>query len=317
MLKYKTLSRMAPVFLAASLLAIQPVMAGGTTPQKSKTVTDPDKAATLVGKKIDAKTAAANAVKKTADNMTKSQKKAIKSAVSALLSTQKAIVMLDKKDAKKAMENLEKAVGKIEVVLALSPDLSLAPINISSEIVDMKKDVKGVKKARDEAVKLLREGRVQDARLLLSGLASEAVIHVSSIPLATYPQAIKKAIPLIEKGKLKEAKEALLLAVGTVVVEDTVIPLPVVRADDYLLRAEKLAEKVDRSPKEGKQLSALLKAAHGELEFAEVLGYGKADDFKGFYEQIAEITKKTRNGKHGNGFFDKIKKDLSGLMKHL
>ncbi len=317
MLNTKTTSRLAPVFLAASFLALQPALATSPAEEKTKTLANPEKAATLVGKKIDGKTAAANAIKKTADNMTAAQKQAIKSAVSALLATQKAVTMLDKKDARKAMESLEKAIGKIEVVLALSPELSLAPININSEIVDIHTDVKGVKKTTEEAIKLLKKGRVQEARHLISGLASEAVIHVSSIPLATYPQAIKKVIPLIQKGKLKEAKAALLVAMSTIIVEDQIVPLPLVRAEDYLLRAEKLAEKSKRNSKDEKQMNALLKSARTELEFAEVLGYGKADDFKGLYEQLSEISKKTRNGSHGTGFFDKIKESLAGLMKHL
>ena len=68
-----------------------------------------------------------------------------------------------------------------------------------------------MKRARDD---LSRE-RVQDARLLVADLASEADIHVTEIPLATYAAAIRAVAPLINAGKVDEAKAALYSALNT------------------------------------------------------------------------------------------------------
>ena len=69
---------------------------------------------------------------------------------------------------------------------------------------------------------------MQQARALLSGLASESELQVTNLPLATYPAAIKAVAPLIDAGKKDEAKAALQLALNTLVVERFITPLPTV-----------------------------------------------------------------------------------------
>jgi len=138
---------------------------------------------------------------------------------------------------------------------------------------------------------------------------------VTNIPLATYPAAIKKAAKLIDEEKMDEAKKELQLALNTLVVTDTIIPLPVVAAEKSLNEAETLAEKGDRSKKENKRLAGLLKDARTELEFARVLGYGSKKDLKNLYKQLDQIEDKTKGGKSGTGFFDKIKGYLKDTVK--
>ncbi len=317
MSKPKNNALLSSVILAASMFAANPVLAANTGKQPAGAVDKIDKATTMVGKKITASSAAISAGKATQDAMSAEQKRAVEDAVAALTASQDAIAALDAKDAKMALSHLEKAIGKIEIVLATAPDMALAPVGISNEIVDTQLDVKGAKKILKDVVRLLKEGKIQEARSLIASLASEVIIHVSYIPLGTYPAAIKLAVPLIQKNKLKEARAALVTALNAIVVEDQVIPLPIVRAEAYLGDAEKLAEKENRSKEEEKKLADLYKSARSELELGEVLGYGTSDDFKGFYKQIAEISAKTENGKHGSGFFDEIRKTLSDLRKKL
>lgn len=60
------------------------------------------------------------------------------------------------------------------------------------------------KEARDD----LSNERVQHARLLVQDLCSEADIQVAEMPLATYRAAIKTVAPLIDAGRIGEAKAA-------------------------------------------------------------------------------------------------------------
>ena len=245
------------------------------------------------------------------------RQKIFQDAVVALHETQNAIVALDKKDKEKALAALEKAIGKLELVLARDPNLALAPVDVTTQTLDIYADIESVRKAVKEAIALLKKGRVQDARALVSGLASEIVIEVLNIPLATYPDAIRAVVPLIEAGKFKEAKAALITALNTLVVTRHIIPLPIVRAEQMLKRAETLAEKANRSKAEEKELAGILKAVRRELKFAEALGYGKEGDFKPFYEELDKIAKKTRGGGHGKGFFDTLKKALADFRAKL
>ncbi len=245
------------------------------------------------------------------------RQKVFQDAVTALRETQNAIVALDKKDKKKALAALEKAIGKLELVLARDPNLALAPVDVTTQTLDIYADVEAVRKAVNEAIGLLKKGRVQDARALVSGLASEIVIEVLNIPLATYPQAIKAVVPLIEQSKFKEAKEALVAALNTLVVTRHIIPLPILRVEQMLVRAEQLAEKAKRTEAEEKELKAILRAARTELEFAQALGYGKEEDFKTFYAELDKIASKTKGGGHGKGFFDALKKALADFRARL
>ncbi len=253
-----------------------------------------------------------------ADKAAAARQKILSEALTALRETQNAIKALDKKDGKAALAALEKVVGKLEILLARAPDLALAPVDVSTRTLDLyAPDPKVIEKARDEAVSLLKKGRLQEARRLVSGLASEIIIEVVNIPLATYPKAIKGVVPLIEAGKTTEARDALVAALNTLVITRHIIPLPVLRAEHLLDQAEKLAEKEKRSEAEQKQLDELLAEARKELQFAEALGYGEEGDFKPFFEELEKIAGKTSEGKHGRGFFDKLKKALSDFRTKL
>ncbi len=238
-------------------------------------------------------------------------------AIEAIRQTRLAIAALDKKDKKAALDALAKTLGQLEILLARDPKLALAPVDVVTYALDVHADVESVKKAIKQSITLLEKGRVQDARAIVSGLASEIIIEVANIPLATYPDAIKAVVPLVEAGKFEEAKQALIAALNTLVITRHIIPLPVLRAEHLLALAEQLAEKAKRSDEEQKQLDALLEAARKELKFAEVLGYGDEGAFKPFYEMIDEIEKKVAGGKHGKGFFDNLKKALEQFRMKL
>ncbi len=308
---------LAPALLALAAGIATPALAGGDKAAEKKPA-----AAQMAGGKEKTGGEARKAVekkarKKGAEKADVQRQKILKEAVAALRETQNAIAALDKGDKAAALAALEKVVGKLEIVLARAPDLALAPVDVTTQTLDIYADVKSVRKAVDEAVKLLKKGRVQDARALMSGLASEIVIEVVNIPLATYPDAIKAVAPLIEAGKVKQAKTALIAALNTLAITRHIIPLPILRVEQMLQRAEKLAEKQKRTEAEQKELDAILKAARTELEFAEALGYGKEGDFRPFYAQLDKISEKTKGGKSGKGFFDELKKALAEFRARL
>ena len=241
------------------------------------------------------------------DKASEKRKAIISEAINAIRETENALKALDKNKPKDALAALEKATGKLNVILARDPGLALAPVAVNSAVYDVIGDIKAINALKKKTIKLLEKGRVQEARHIIQNLASERVISVTNIPLATYPAAIKAVVKLIDAGKTEEAKAALQTALDTLVITKTIIPLPVTAARVLLEEAEKLAEKKSRSAKENHALEKLLEAARKELEFAEALGYGSKKDFEHLYQEMKTITEKTSAGKHGTGFFDKIK----------
>lgn len=230
--------------------------------------------------------------------------------------THNALIALDENKTEEALSALEKVAGKLELILARDHRLALAPTNVGAVTYDLLGSLNAVNKAREDAEDLLEDGKVQDARRVLKGLASETVISTTNLPLATYPAAIKTAVKLIDEGKMDEAKVVLQTALNTLVITQQIIPLPIITAENMLSEAEKLAEKEEREEKENKYLSSLLNAAENEIKFAQALGYGKKKDFENFYKEIKAIREKTSDGKSGSGFFEKIKGFMSSMTQN-
>jgi hypothetical protein len=126
-----------------------------------------------------------------------------------------------------------------------------------------------------------------------------------------------KPFPSKLKGKNKEAEEALIQALNTVVITNHIIPLPILRAEKILKDAESVVEKENRSLKGNDSLAALIKNARYQLKMAETLGYGDKKDYPALYEQLRLIEKKTEKGKSGKGFFTDIKNSLADMRKKI
>jgi soluble cytochrome b562 len=244
----------------------------------------------------------------------------LEEARSALEHTHGALTALENDDKGEALDALARATGKLEILLAREPDLALAPIGVDFVTHDLYATIESVRAARDQASELLDEGRVQEARALLSGLASEVVISVTNLPLGTYPQAIKAVSPLIDEGKLEEAKLALRAALETLVVTKHVISLPVARASHMLHEAESLLE-TEEVAEEGdeeveplpEKVAGLVQGARHQLEMAEVLGYGPKADHERFRKQIAELEKKIGTEQATDGIFARLQKSLESF----
>lgn len=238
----------------------------------------------------------------------------LKEAHAALDETNAALRALEEGKNQEALEALARATGKLELLVARDPELALAPVDMQVVTYDLYATPKAIRAARDEAETLLEDGKVQEARVLLSTLASEIVISVRNLPLATYPDAIKAISPLIDEGKSEEAQVALRAALNTIVVTKHVVSLPVLRAGHLLAEAEELLGKEERSEQEQEQIDQLVATARAQLEIAEVLGYGRDADYEKFREQVAELEAKIRGDEPTEGTFARLRQSLAGLQ---
>ncbi len=236
-------------------------------------------------------------------------------ALEALNLTVRALHALDDQDSKAALKALEQASGKLDVLLARKPELSLAPVDVRVFTRDLHASTTAIEEARKSALRSLNNGDVQQARQILQGLASEVEIQVVNLPMGTYPSAIQAVVPLIDSGRVDQARAALQAVLNTLVIESTVIPLPLLRAQLMLEAAEVLAENPERTNDQSMDLHTLLDSAREQLRLAEALGYGRSEQFEPMYEQIELIHEKTRDNQSGSGFFDKIKQALSTLQQ--
>ena len=135
---------------------------------------------------------------------------------------------------------------------------------------------------------------------------------MSSLPLATYPAAIKSAAALLAQGKIPEAKTVLQTALNTIVVHDTIIPLPLARAELATDQAVALSAKTDRTGADNAALKTLLTTTREQLRLAKALGYITDADLETMLQATDEIEQKTSGQNHAAGLLDRIK----GLLVH-
>ncbi len=228
----------------------------------------------------------------------------------AVLALQESYAALDllaagKRDA--AVKALARATGKLDIVLAADPDLALAPVDVRATTHDVIATPADVKRLRDLSEAALDDGRLQDARHLLAGLASESVISTVNIPLARYPAAIKQAAARILAGSAAEGRAMVETALATLVVEDIIVPLPLARAEASLGLAQPLAEKAQRSAAETAHLQHLLADARLQIDLAKALGYATKRDIAALSDALDAIKAKTEGDGSGKGLFDRIK----------
>ena len=142
-------------------------------------------------------------------------------------------------------------------------------------------------------------------------LASELDIYVTALPIGTYPVVMKALVPLIEQEKYEDAKKFLVEALDTLVVEKIVIPLPLLRAEQTIIKANEMANK--EGDKE--ELKKLLAYAKEQLELAEALGYGKKDiDYKDLYEEVKKLEDILKGNESTKDIFKNLKEKLSSIM---
>ncbi|GJL51343.1 MAG: hypothetical protein NPIRA01_25700 [Nitrospirales bacterium] len=273
------------------------------------------------------------------EEVTSKRKALVKEALTALSETKKALKALEDNRPKDALKALAEVTGQLEIVVSRDPNLAFVPIDVEVTSHDIYADLETINKAKEEAEDLLEGGNVQEARVLLAGLASELVMNTINIPLATYPDAIKAVVPLIDQGKIEEAKAALQAALQTLVVTNTLtIPLPILRAEALVQKANELTEKLEnpelRDTQKSGETDAANKAedeksqeelilvqlqnARKQLEMAEALGYGvKENRYKEFQESIENIEKKVRGKESTKGIFASLKQSLSEFKQFL
>lgn len=297
------LKALSAALLSAGLLMAAPSLAADTAgPNKPQTETEASKA---VQPQVD---------KQAADAVAEKREKLLADATAAIAETQQALKALEDKKNDQALKALADATGKLELIVARDPTLKLAPVSTAVITYDLLATPETVRVALADARKALNDGAIPRARLLVEVLASETQIRTTNIPLASYPAAIKAITPLIDAGKIDEAKTQLQAALSTLVITTDVMPLPKLRAENMLKDAQALSEKKDRRKEDNDKLFADLKGAREQLQMAELLGYGKKQDYQPMYAQLDGIEKSSAGGKSGTGWFDKIKKQMSEVF---
>ena len=247
------------------------------------------------------------AVKEAKQDAVNKQVKLVKEAIESLKLTSKALMDLNKKDTSSAKKDIERALGKLEVILTSKDAPKFLPIDSTISSVDFIGTKKDIKKNIKSVEKLLDDGQIQEARVLLDTLQSEIDITVVSLPLATYPNSLKLAAKYLNDNKIEEAKGVLDIALNTFNTTTHIIPLPLVKATSLIDKAEDLA-------KSNKKDIAIkyLDVAKDQLDIAKELGYVSKSDtsYEILHKSIKDIQKEIKGENKATKLFKKLKEKL-------
>jgi len=245
------------------------------------------------------------------------QKQVVKEAADAFKATGTALKALDNNQPKQALSALQVASGNLHLLVARDPALDLVPIDIQVQFIEGIRNLKTIKKLEDKLEDLIDDGHYQAARPIVDSLVDEVRITTVSLPLATYPKTIDQVAPLVDAGKIDEARQMLIDVLDTFVVEEEVTPLTIIHADEKLTEAFQIEHTADLSKQETKnKIETLVNEAKQDINIAQALGYGVKDDYSGLYEGIDALKKAI--GESGfKGEWLKLKKSLSSLKSKI
>jgi tetratricopeptide (TPR) repeat protein len=250
----------------------------------------------------DAKT---NSVSKNA--VIKAEQKAqstqlVKEAIRAIQYTQDALIYLNGNKIDKAKEALKNAVGQLALVLNAPNPPYLLPVDIQIEAYQFQGKIDDIAKMVASAKLLVAENKLPEARQILNALRDEIVIKTINLPLATYPAALNLAIKYLNEGKVKEAKDVLAMALSTLVEVDTIIPIPLIKAQALVTEASKIVKK---DPKEALNY---LEEAKKQLILADLLGYTSTSKttYKELEKEIKHLEKEIKAHHKTAGLFEEL-----------
>ncbi len=250
------------------------------------------------------KSVSANAIKvaKKSANKQKDDTKIIKEAVESIDLVAQTIKLIDQKKKDDAIKTLEKAIGKIEVVLSNPKAPALIPVDAKVIVAQYLGDAYSAQNAVITSVALLQSQRVQEARRIVSALVDEIDFKTINLPLASYPSALKMAAKNLHDNKLDEAKKVLVTTLNTFVSITTITPIGILEAQDLIIAASKVA-------KENKELAlSHLSAAKEALKRSEALGYTSYSDttYKMLNEEIRKVEKEIKGKNKAEKLFENL-----------
>lgn len=232
-------------------------------------------------------------------------------AIAAITETTHAVKAITENRIPEAISAIERATGKIDVLLARNPKTALIPVAIDVSLVDLAPvDIDAIKTRAKLAERATADRELPTARVLLDSLTSEIRVRTTNLPLVTYPIALRTAARLLEEKKTEDARGLLLVALNTLAVIDQVTPLPLLLTRVAIDEAQSVREK-DKNAAQ-----THLATARHELERAKELGYAAKDpEYAALNKNIADLEKQVKGTGDTQPAFERLKERVGAFFK--
>ena len=231
-------------------------------------------------------------------------------AIAAVTQTEEAIKSITENKKDDALASIERATGRISILLARNPASALIPVNVDVVVIDTAPaDPTVIDQIVQRATDATKHRDLPAARMLLASVVSELRIRTTSLPLATYPAALQQAAQLLDQGKNQDAGNVLLTALNTLVIVDHVIPLPLILAQAAIDAAN--------SQRQNKEIAlTLLQTAKGEANRSRQLGYLSNDsEYKALDNEISSLESAIKGKADTSPMFSQLRDRISAFLK--
>jgi Spy/CpxP family protein refolding chaperone len=234
-----------------------------------------------------------------------------KDAISAIEETNKAVSAIAANKIDEARAAIERATGKIEILVARNSATALIPVGLQVDVIDAApQDSKAILEIAKNASEAVDAKDFPTARLLLRHLASEILVRTYSLPLVSYPLALTEAARLLDQHKTQDADIVLLTALNTLAVIDRVTPLPLLLARAAIDQAR------DQSQKDKAAAQTLLETAKKQLQRSKDLGYaGRDPEYTALNSDISNLEKQLKGNEDATSVFAKLEDKFSAFLK--
>jgi len=231
-------------------------------------------------------------------------------AIAAIGQTDTAIKAIAANNKNDAMAAIEAATGKINILLARNPASGLIPVHVYVGVIDVApEDIKAIDVIVQAATDATKQRHLPGARLLLASLVSELRIQTTFLPLATYPAALQQAARLLDQGKNQDAGTVLLRAVNTLVIDDRVVPIPLILAQAAIDAAN--------AQRQNKNVALpLLQTAKNEANRSLHLGYMSDDpEYKALDNEISTLESAVKGTSDTSSMFSHLRDRIAAFIK--
>ncbi len=236
--------------------------------------------------------------------------KIIQEALQAYQETQQVLILLAQgkvQEAKKLMEDIKKKLHHLKTLH--QEKLAKLPISVVITEIDGVDDIKLAKEILKKAKKACQQNDIPTARDLLELLRNEIDIQTHYLPLDIYTRAVELAYQLLEKGDVKNALAALNVALGSIEIEEVIIPKPIAEALILVQDAKKVFKV---NPKKAEKL---LEEAKRKIKLAQVLGYIRTEkEIEPLIREIESLEKQIKKETATKSLFESLEKHIQKMQ---
>lgn len=215
---------------------------------------------------------------------------------------------------KAAQALIEQAATLLRESASANPEAEFVTIEVIPLRSDDLNDLQLIQLKQQELDSQWSSGHKQLVRHLLSSYTSNFVITTKTISLAQLTKDVNQLNSLLRNKTVSKAQSQMTAINNLIKIQNTLIPLPICRAELMVEKARQLAVKQTIQQENTKGLVVyLLRQVESQLKMAELLGYGEQKRYLEFYKAMEGVKSLAVAGQNTTKLLIRLKTLIASL----